>query len=101
MKKIHNGGIADMVDKSAEEFTSLPELVRQNLDLYRQTYREFAKIFGVSLRSYWNNITGFDIVMFDDEFIKSPDNKSMGDAILETYGQEAYDLIRRLISLEE
>jgi len=59
------------------------------------------EIFGVSLRSYWNNITGFDIVMFDDDVIKSPENESMGATVLETYGQEAYDLIRRLISLEE
>jgi hypothetical protein len=80
---------------------TLPELVRKNLDLYGQTYRKFAEVFGVALRPYWDNITGFDIVKFDDDFIKSPENKSMGDTVLETYGQEAFDLIRKLISLED
>ena len=90
-----------MAGESTEEFSSLTKLVRRNLELYGQTYREFTEMFGVSLRSYWNNITGFDIVMFDDDVIKSPENESMGATVLETYGQEAYDLIRRLISLEE
>jgi len=90
-----------MAGESTEEFSSLTKLVRRNLELYGQTYREFVEIFGVSLRSYWNNITGFDIVMFDDDVIKSPENESMGATVLETYGQEAYDLIRRLISLED
>ena len=90
-----------MAGESTEEFSSLTKLVRRNLELYGQTYREFTEMFGVSLRSYWNNITGFDIVRFDDDVIKSPENESMGATVLETYGQEAYDLIRRLISLEE
>ena len=57
--------------------------------------KQFHRIFNTSLARYWDNLTRFDTIKFDEEFIKSGD-KNMGLVILEKYGQEAVDLIQSL-----
>lgn len=60
-------------------------------------HKEFQRIFGVSLKSYYDYFTGFDIVKFDEECIKTPDNKSMREVVFESYGEEGEELINTLI----
>jgi len=57
---------------------------------------EFVQTFGVSLSKYWNNLTGFDVIAFDD-FIKPRQRESTAQAVKRKYGQAAVNLIHRLI----
>ena len=56
------------------------DLIKSNDRTYRENAKEFKRIFRINLKPLWDNITGFDIVRFDDEFIKSPDGQSMKGA---------------------
>ena len=69
----------------------------ENKNKYIKYYPKFSSIFGVSLKRYWDNMFGFDVVKFDDEFIKAPDGISTAQAIEEKYGKDAVELIRILI----
>ena len=57
---------------------------------------EFQIVFGVSLHRYWNNLTGFDIVEFDQEVILSG-NRAPYDVLIEKFGDEADNIICRLL----
>lgn len=59
----------------------------------------FEKTFEVSFANYFDGLFGFDICKLDDEVVKSPKNKSMEATVLKNYGQEAVDLIKRLIEI--
>lgn len=58
--------------------------------------KRFYALFGVSLESLWDFYTGFDIVRFDDEVIKSGDD-AMRVCIRDKYGDEAVSMIKELI----
>lgn len=62
-------------------------------DKYHKIFRQ---TFGVQLMNYFSFITGFDIIKFDEKFLKTPDGISMGEYIREKYGEEAVDLIKNL-----
>ena len=66
-------------------------------EVYGQEHRNFTNTFGVGLITYWDNFTGFDIVKFDEEFIKPPDGESMEDVIQKEYGDEGVRIIRVLL----
>ena len=64
----------------------------------------FVSCFGISLRLFWNPLTGFDVIKFDD-YCKAKlgyveDGKtSLKDFITAGYGKEAVTLIETLICL--
>ncbi len=58
---------------------------------------EFRKVFGIPLKPYMDIRTGFDIIKFDDEFIKSGSG-CMRDAIQAKYGDAGVKLIKDLIA---
>lgn len=60
--------------------------------------RRFREIFKVDPRAFWDNITGFDVIEFDD-FIQPPDGTSTEDTVREKYGQAGVDLVKELIDL--
>ena len=54
---------------------------RNRLERYRN---EFMEIFGVDPKNYWeNNFFGFNVIGFDEKFIKTPDNMSMKEYVTE------------------
>ena len=57
---------------------------------------EFQEIFGVRLTRFWHPIFGFDIVKFDDNFIRPPDGTSTHEAIVAKYGERAAELVESL-----
>lgn len=66
--------------------------------LQRKTFdRDFKRIFGTSMSNYFDNILGFDIVRFDEQFINSEDQESVAEAINKKYGQEGEDIVRKLL----
>lgn len=74
-------------------------LIKENDKKYRQYAHEFAELFGIHLRPFWDNVTGFDIVKFDDHIIQSPDGQSMEDVIQSEYGNEGVNIIKSLLKI--
>ena len=67
---------------------------------YRSRYLNnadvFRRIFGKQLIGFWDNLTGLDVIAFDN-FIKPEENESTYTAIERKYGQEAVNLVKNLI----
>lgn len=57
----------------------------------------FKQTFGVKLSNYWD-VTGFDVIKFDEEFIKPPVGAGTADTITKRYGKAATDLVFALIA---
>ena len=83
-----------------DEYT-FRDLVHKNLALRHTHYKDFRRIFGVDLAKFLDNLTGFDVVKFDDDFIKAPDGTSTAQAVKAKYGQEGLDICNALIGYEE
>lgn len=66
----------------------------------RATEIRFEEIFGVRFRDYWDGITGFDVIRFDDNVVKSKHNESCGQALERKWGPEAATLIFNLLKSE-
>lgn len=83
--------------------TKAPVTVGNQLLKFHERYKSYApkfqRVFGVKLRPFWDPLTGFDVVKFDDEFIKAGDDVSTADAVKEKYGTEALDLIKSLLGI--
>lgn len=77
--------------------SSFPEIVMRNKNLRDKYYAQFKQIFGISILTFLDLFTGFDIVRFDEKFLQTPDGQSTADCLLERYGQEAHNLISNLI----
>ena len=73
------------------------EFMKSNKDRYIKYEPEFKATFGISMWPYMDMVTGFDVVKFDEEFIKPGDNESTNAAIVHKYGREAANLIMKLI----
>jgi hypothetical protein len=81
--------------------------IRENIERRKRHTKQFKAIFGVQLEHYFNNVTGFDIVGFDDEVIQPrnpyPDDKSKVQVmssraiIRNVWGIRATALIKKLI----
>lgn len=71
-------------------------LVRQ-LGTYEACYAPFHATFGCNLRKFFDSLTGFDLVKFDDLVVKPADNQSCRDAIVAKWGEAAAKLVERLI----
>ncbi len=78
--------------------TVIPPYLIAIRKLYLDNALEFQKIFGRRLFGFWDNLVGFDIVKFDEEFIKSAVDQSLKDAVFEKYGEAAVALLYRLIA---
>ena len=75
---------------------SMRDIVFRNKKIYHDLHQEFRSIFGVGLIDYWDDFTGFDIIKFDDEVIKSLDGV-MADTVKEKYGDIGVTIIERLL----
>lgn len=62
-------------------------------------YANFRKHFGVTADKFYHPITGFDIIDFE-RFLKVPDvdGVSIASFITDKYGNEALDIVKKLIS---
>lgn len=74
----------------------IPTFIIKNRDLERKYADAFRRTFGIRLHDYMDYVTGFDLIRFDAEFLRSED-RSMAEALRERHGDEAVDLIKALI----
>ena len=75
----------------------MTDFIAVNIQRYRKYAREFERVFGCKLKPYFNNITGFDVVKFDEEFVQAPDGRSTAEVVEKKWGPDAVKLIRSLI----
>ena len=73
------------------------DIVKKNLDLRKKYHREFKMVFGIDLANYFDNITGFDVVKFDSEFVKPRTEESACAAVKRQWGDDAVALVMSLI----
>lgn len=71
-----------------------------NLNRLREYGGRFRSTFGLPIKPFWSNLTGFDVIAFDD-FIQPGEEESTADAVERKYGTEAVRLIRLLIGSAE
>jgi hypothetical protein len=76
---------------------TLYDFMLENRQRYIKYATLFRAIFSRDLHHFWDNVTGLDVVKFDEEFIKPIEGQSTREAILAKYGQTAVDLIDKLI----
>lgn len=80
-----------------KEGNSFNAIVSHNAELKRNYNDIFHQTFGVSLFKFMHPIFGFDVVSFDENFIRPPEGVSTADAITQKYGLDARRLIEKLI----
>lgn len=65
---------------------------------------KFEEIFKVKLSDYWyqmpNIDLGFDVIKFDEEFLKTPDGVSTAQYLDKLYGVEVRKFVQSLIGLK-
>ena len=77
---------------------SFADLVMDNRAVYVKYTGKFYSTFSRSLKTFWDNLTGFDICRFDEEVVKSPDGTSMRDTIAQRWSEDAAKMISELTS---
>jgi hypothetical protein len=77
------------------ETVTIVEWAREKKDLYVKHAPEFQQIFGVRLKPYYDLLTGFDIIKFD-ELIKPGEDDSLEQAVRERFGDRAVELVKAL-----
>jgi EAL domain-containing protein (putative c-di-GMP-specific phosphodiesterase class I) len=60
--------------------------------------KEFKRIFGESLMNYFSFIFGFDVIKFDEEFVKPNEGESTNQAVERKFGKDAVELCHKLMA---
>jgi len=76
---------------------TLADLCRSNARMRYTHGALFRWTFGVSLDRFWDNLTGFDIVAFDEQVVRPEANESTAEAIERKWGAEARALAQGLV----
>jgi len=63
------------------------------------TQSEFRRLLQRPFHPYWHNLFGFDVVKLGDD-LQTPDDISTTEHINSLYGQEAVELVNRVLQSE-
>ncbi len=63
---------------------------------YLESAPEFKRLFGAKLKQFWDPVTRFDILHFEQFIGEPPEGVSLKDKVEKAYGEEAVKLILRL-----
>jgi hypothetical protein len=74
------------------------DLVTKNRKKAQDHNQEFKRTFGISLMQYFHFFFGFDIVKFDEEFIKPNEGESTKQAVERKFGANAVSLCEKLLA---
>lgn len=71
---------------------------------YREAQIKFKEIFNLELDDWWykfpNVDLGFDLIKFDEEFLKTPDGISTAQFLDKNYSVDARKFIQKLIGIK-
>ena len=73
-------------------------MVMENHKKSHENSQNFYWTFGVSLKTYFDPIFGFDIAKFDRYLIKSEPNKSIKQTVRAKYGKNGVEIINNLLA---
>lgn len=73
------------------------DFIADNNARFRELAPKFQKMFGTNLRSFCHPVTGFDVVKFDEQFVKPNENESSAAAVERKWGEDAVALIKQLM----
>lgn len=74
---------------------SILEKNRKKADQY---HKDFKRVFGISLMNYFNFFFGFDVIKFDEDFVKPNEGESTSEAIKRAYGKEGVEICQKLLA---
>lgn len=63
----------------------------------KEQYDKFRVFFNMNLGNYWNIVTGFNIIKFDEDLNHSHKEGSLKDYLKEKFGEPAMNLIQELL----
>ena len=75
------------------------DLLLKNVELRDRYNDKFFRIFGIRLSKFWNNLTGFDVIEFDD-WLKPNEDESTAEALLRLYGEEGRNIVQDLLGIK-
>ena len=76
------------------------DLVTKHINVHKAESRNFQNVFRTSIRPYWSNLTGFDIVKFEEVFLGTADDDiSPEEAIEAKYGKEGVRVCKALLGI--
>ena len=78
------------------EGMAMADYMKMNRETYLQNYVPFAQVFHRPLKDFWNPTWGFDVIAFDEKFIKPDEGESTNEAVRRKYGNEAVTLVNSL-----
>jgi hypothetical protein len=80
-----------------------PETYHKVMNRYGQSWEAWERHFGHTnqLGKFFTYILGLNIIKFDEEVLHTPDNKTVEEWIKEKYGDEALDLVKKLIKISD
>jgi len=74
----------------------LYELVEKNKQILSNFSHKFFQTFNRPLSNYVDQITGFDIVKFNDD-LRIPDDQSVANFLTENYGEDICEMVKGLL----
>ena len=77
--------------------SSLRDTIINNHTIRKLYQDEFQKLFKLDLQNFWNPFFGFDVLVFD-KYLNTPDDVSISEHVISVYGEEAHELILRMIN---
>ncbi len=73
------------------------DFMLKNKDRFTKEAPEFKRTFNRNLKDFFDFVTGFDVIAFDEKVIQPADDISTADAVREKYGDAAVALCERLM----
>lgn len=74
----------------------IPARLKENEKRFKKHADKFKQIFGIDLSEFWDGIFALDVVSFDT-WLKTPDNISTYEHIVNTYGEDAKNIVADLL----
>jgi len=73
------------------------QTIQKNTALLTAHRDSFYRTFNRRLESFFHPLLGFDVILFDERFIKPQDGESTAQAVERIYGQDALELVYKLL----
>ena len=77
------------------------DFIADNNARYRKHAKAFERMFGCKLKPFFDSITGFDVIKFDEEFVKPVAGEACSEAVERRWGKEAMGILRLLLGMPQ
>ena len=77
--------------------SNVADFLASNHEKRKRYSSRFQRTFGRQLSGFFDLLTGFDVIKFDDEIAQPPDGVSTREVVQERWGDEGVNIILGLI----